>query len=95
MAGRTWNKVQDSWRGVALCLLIALPAWFLGKRFDVIGGPVFAILIGMVLALFLLQIIESGFNILGISPYLTMALWGTLLLCFIQARGMLGLDRVV
>lgn len=53
MAGRTWNKVQDSWRGVALCLLIALPAWFLGKRFDVIGGPVFAILIGMVLALFI------------------------------------------
>ncbi|ELG9885188.1 ABC transporter permease [Escherichia coli] len=52
-------------------------------------------IIGMVLALFLLQIIESGFNILGISPYLTMALWGTLLLCFIQARGMLGLDRVV
>lgn len=50
-------------------------------------------IIGMVLALFLLQIIESGFNILGISPYLTMALWGTLLLCFIQARGMLGLDR--
>ena len=52
-------------------------------------------IIGMVLALFLLQIIESGFNILGISPYLTMALWGTLLLCFIQVRGMLGLDRVV
>ncbi|MCR2306272.1 hypothetical protein NSX65_25390, partial [Salmonella enterica] len=25
----------------------------------------------------------------------TMALWGTLLLCFIQVRGMLGLDRVV
>ena len=53
MAGRTWDKVQDSWRGVALCLLIALPAWFLGRRFDVIGGPVFAILIGMVLALFI------------------------------------------
>ena len=50
-------------------------------------------IVGMVLALFLLQIIESGFNILGISPYLTMALWGVLLLCFIQARGMLGLER--
>ncbi len=50
-------------------------------------------IVGMVLALFLLQIIESGFNILGISPYLTMALWGALLLCFIQARGMLGLER--
>ncbi len=51
-------------------------------------------IVGMVLALFLLQIIESGFNILGISPYLTMALWGVLLLCFIRARGMLGLERV-
>jgi len=50
-------------------------------------------IIGMVLALFLLQIIESGFNILGISPYLTMALWGALLLCFIQARSMSGLER--
>lgn len=49
-------------------------------------------IIGMVLALFLLQTIESGFNMLGVSPYLTMALWGTLLLCFIQARGMLGLE---
>ena len=38
------------WRGVALALAIAVPAWLLGRRFDVIGGPVFAILIGMVLA---------------------------------------------
>ncbi len=52
-------------------------------------------IVGMVLALFLLQIIESGFNILGISPYLTMALWGVLLLCFIRARGMLGLESRV
>lgn len=41
------------WRGVALCLGIALPAWLLGKQFEVVGGPVFAILIGMVLALVL------------------------------------------
>jgi simple sugar transport system permease protein len=47
-------------------------------------------IIGMVLALFLLQTIESGFNMMGVSPYLTMALWGTLLLGFIQARGMMG-----
>lgn len=38
------------WRGVALSLVIAIPAWLLGKQFDVIGGPVFAILIGMALA---------------------------------------------
>ncbi|KDT23213.1 hypothetical protein AB84_0357 [Escherichia coli 2-052-05_S3_C1] len=30
-----------------------------------------------------------------ISHLQALALWGTLLLCFIQARGMLGLDRVV
>ncbi|MEY8712788.1 sugar ABC transporter permease [Mangrovibacter phragmitis] len=47
-------------------------------------------IIGMVLALFLLQTIESGFNMMGVSPYLTMALWGTLLLGFIQVRGMMG-----
>ena len=39
------------WRGVLFALAIAVPAWLLGKQFEVIGGPVFAILIGMVLAL--------------------------------------------
>ncbi len=42
---------KDLWRGVALALIISVPAWFLGKRFEVIGGPVFAILIGMALGL--------------------------------------------
>ena len=36
--------------GMLLCLLISAPAWFLGKAFPVIGGPVFAILIGMAMA---------------------------------------------
>lgn len=39
--------------GILLCLVIAVPAWFLGRAFEVVGGPVFAILIGMVIALFL------------------------------------------
>lgn len=39
------------WKGVLFALVIAVPAWLLGKQFEVIGGPVFAILIGMVLAL--------------------------------------------
>lgn len=38
-------------KGVLLCLVIALPAWFLGKLLPVVGGPVFAILAGMALAL--------------------------------------------
>lgn len=36
--------------GIALCLLVAIPAWFLGRLFPVIGGPVFAIVIGIVIA---------------------------------------------
>lgn len=39
------------WKGVLFALVVAVPAWLLGRRFEVVGGPVFAILIGMVLAL--------------------------------------------
>lgn len=48
------DLVKDArhiWKGLLFCLVIAVPAWLLGKQFEVIGGPVFAILIGMVLAL--------------------------------------------
>ena len=41
------------WKGILFCLVIAVPATLLGKRFEVVGGPVFAILLGMVLALVL------------------------------------------
>ena len=42
---------EKLWKGVLFALVVAVPAWLLGKRFEVVGGPVFAILIGMVLAL--------------------------------------------
>lgn len=45
--------IKKNGAGLALCLAIAVPSWFLGKAFPVIGGPVFAILIGMVLTLVL------------------------------------------
>ncbi len=38
--------------GVCVCALLALPCWFLGTLFPLVGGPVFAILIGMIIALF-------------------------------------------
>ncbi len=52
--------------GIGLCLLIALPAWLLGKQFDVIGGPVFAILIGMAAALLL-----RGRDLAPLAPGIT------------------------
>ena len=41
--------IKKSWKGFLLCLCIAIPAWFLGQLLPVIGGPVFAILAGMVI----------------------------------------------
>ena len=43
--------IKDKGFGILLCLAISVPSWFLGKLFPVIGGPVFAILIGMILTL--------------------------------------------
>jgi len=42
------NFLQEHGKGLLVCLLIALPAWFLGQAFPVVGGPVFGILSGMV-----------------------------------------------
>lgn len=41
---------------------------------------------GLVQALVVLQMLESGFNLLGISSYLTMALWGAVLILFIALQ---------
>lgn len=48
------------------------------------GG--FGRVIGMVLALIVLQMLESGLNLLGVSSYLTMALWGGVLILFIALQ---------
>ena len=45
------NIVRERWKGVLFCLIIAIPATLLGKQIEVVGGPVFAILFGMILAL--------------------------------------------
>lgn len=52
--------VRKSWKGILLCLCIAVPSWVLGKCFPIIGGPVIAILAGMVLTLLLKD--KSGFE---------------------------------
>lgn len=46
------NKLTEKIPGILVCLLIAVPAWLLGKQFPVVGGPVIAILAGMIIASF-------------------------------------------
>jgi len=48
------------------------------------GG--FGRVLGLVLALIVLQMLESGLNLLGVSSYLTMALWGGVLILFIALQ---------
>lgn len=46
------NFLQKNGIGILLCLAIAIPCQILGTRFPIIGGPVFAILAGMIVTLF-------------------------------------------
>lgn len=45
--------MKDKLKGLLLCLVIAVPAWLLGRKFAVVGGPVIAILLGMVVGMVL------------------------------------------
>lgn len=49
LKGENMAFIKQNIKGIILCLLIAIPAWFLGKLVPVVGGPVFAILMGMVI----------------------------------------------
>lgn len=59
--------------GMLICFLIALPAWFLGKRFPIIGGPVIAIIAGMIITLFWNDKGRAGVGIKFTSKYVLQA----------------------
>ena len=44
--------IKKNWLGIVICAAIAVPSWFLGKLVPVIGGPVIAILSGMLITVF-------------------------------------------
>ena len=54
--------LKKNYRGLLLCIVIAVPAWFLGKAVPIVGGPVIAIVAGMVVTMFIKDRsrIESG-----------------------------------
>ena len=45
--------IQKNTKGILLCLVLAIPCWFLGQAVPVVGGPVFGILAGMLITLLL------------------------------------------
>lgn len=56
------KNIKKMLPGILLCLLIAVPSWFLGKRFPILGGAVIAILAGMIITLFIKEkgLFEAG-----------------------------------
>lgn len=44
------QSILNKLLGIGLTIIIAIPAWFIGEAFPIIGGPVLGILFGMVLA---------------------------------------------
>lgn len=54
--------IKRNWKGTGFCLCIAVPSWVLGKQFPIIGGPVIAIIAGMIITLLLKDkgALESG-----------------------------------
>ena len=67
-------------------LLITILAAVLGGV-DPFGG--FGRVMGLVLALIILQVISSGLNLLGLSAHLTLAIWGAILI-LVMAVGYLN-----
>lgn len=45
--------IKKNWPGLLICLIIAIPSWLLGIIFPIIGGPVIAILLGMIITIFI------------------------------------------
>lgn len=47
------NFIDKNLKGFLLCLAIAIPSWYLGNIYKLIGGAVIAIIAGMLVALFI------------------------------------------
>lgn len=43
--------IEKNWKGILLTLVISIPSWYLGKLFPIVGAPVFAIILGMVITI--------------------------------------------
>ncbi len=44
------TQIVDHLAGIGFCFLLAVPAYFAGKQWPLVGGPIFGILFGMALA---------------------------------------------
>lgn len=62
MKNKTLKRILDLLPGIGLCLLIALPSWFIGTKLPLIGGPVTGIILGMVIANLFPKLVKGTFR---------------------------------
>jgi len=97
--GFTMQFVQNTWKGILLCLIISVPCWFLGKIFPLIGGAVFAIIAGMIITIFIKDKapLQSGINFVSkkILQYAVILLGFGLNLSVVLQTGMQSLPIII
>lgn len=64
------KSIQNRAAGVVLCAILALPAWILGQYFPLVGAPVFAILLGMIVGSFYHNRTKTAAGIAFTSKYI-------------------------
>lgn len=47
------NLISKNLKGILLCFFVSIPCLFLGLKFPIVGGPIFGILTGMIISLFI------------------------------------------
>ncbi|MBE5938704.1 MAG: YeiH family putative sulfate export transporter [Lachnospiraceae bacterium] len=80
MSNKILNSLTKYYKGVILCLIIAIPSYFLGKQFPIIGGAVIAIILGMIVNLFFKDKSPYGNGIQFVSKKVLQ--WAVILLGF-------------
>jgi len=61
--------IKNNYKGFLLCLPITAAAWLLGRMFPLVGGPIFAIVIGMIVTLMIKDKIDFSKGTGFISKY--------------------------
>ena len=56
----TMKKISIFLPGIALCFAISVPAWFLGRMFPVVGAPVLALVITILLSSFFPRLVREN-----------------------------------
>lgn len=64
------KSIQNKAAGVVLCAILALPEWILGQYFPLVGAPVFAILLGMIVGSFYHNRTKTAAGIAFTSKYI-------------------------